>query len=152
MIGEELYFKVACYQGEEQDKRRQHFDTVALALIGLAGALIGIMAFTVSEWVWWSIGLAIMTVIGCVGVALACLLIIWARRWEIQPPLRDIKRHITEYEDKPMILWAANQMSSAIENNERPLHIKASCQRIACGFLALQIIALGILIISGGCD
>ena len=55
MTGLDVYYDAARSQTEEQDKRRLHFGTMAVGAFGLAGVLIGVVAFTVDNWASWSL-------------------------------------------------------------------------------------------------
>ena len=150
MTGLDVYYDVARSQTEEQDKRRLHFDTMAVGAFGLAGVLIGVVAFTVDNWASWSLwpfSGALVTYVVTAGCALKEL---WLREWKRQPPLKDLRSHILDPErsDADLVSWTAKQLSDAVCENENHLALSARWLTWAYRALAAHIVLIGILIAS----
>ena len=150
MTSAQLYYDVARFQTEEQDRRRLHFDTMATAILGLSGALIGFIAFTVDEWASWSKWPFTASLVSFSCVAFFTIVELRLRRWIRQPPLRTLREHILNdaYSDTRVMSWTAKQMSRAIQANEKPLAVKARWLSWAQTSLAVHVVLIGILIAS----
>jgi len=147
MNRDELYYDISKSQTEEQDRRRQHFDTMATAILGLSGGLASILVFTASKWVYWSVIPAIGTMIGFCGVAVSTIIVLWLRKFALMPVLDDLHKHMNsgEYEDEALSIWSAKQMASAIKINNNPLTKKAKWLRRSYIWLSIEVVTLGIL-------
>jgi len=140
----ELYYTEACRRTEEQHKTRQHFDTIAIAVLGFAGILLSLTPFAASKWSAYSIYPTISMSIAFVVIAASMVYSLWLRNWEFQPNLSELDKNVKslEYEDETLVLWSAKWMSDAVANNKRPLRIKAICLRIAYIFLSIEAFSL----------
>lgn len=152
MTDDELFYDMAHSQAEEQGRRRQHFDIMASGILTLSGALSGVMAFTVSEWASWTIGLAVVVLSAFLGVGVSTLKVIHIREWHRRPKLSKIYERLKsgKEEKESVIRWAAQRMTKAIGHNEKLLTNKAIWWRRTYRFLIGQVVALVILIISIG--
>ena len=146
----ELYYSEAVRRTEEQLKTRQHFDTMATAVLAASGVILSIMALSTSEWACWSIYPAIAVVLSFAAVAISTIVGLWLRKWQFQPPLSTLYKHMEslEYEDEALAIWTAKWMSDAVENNKTFLTRKSICLRAAYIFLACEVISLGVFIFS----
>ena len=147
MNRDELYYDISKSQTEEQDRRRQHFDTMATAILGLSGGLVSILAFTASKWAYWSVIPAICAMIGFCGVAVSTIIALWLRKFDFQPRIDDLYEHMNsgKYEDEALSIWSAKQMASAIKRNNDPLTNKAKWLRRSYIWLSIEVVTLGIL-------
>jgi hypothetical protein len=119
MERDKLCYDVARNRIQEQDKRRQHFDMMATAVLGFSGVIVSVMALSISEWADWSFWPAVFVLIFFAVVALSTIKVLWVRKWELQPPLADLYKYMdsAEYNDKALTLWTAKQMATGIKNN-----------------------------------
>ena len=147
MDRDELYYDIAKTQTEEQDKRRQHFDTMATAILGLSGVLVSILAFTASRWIFWSIVPAIGAMIGFCGAAISTIVALWLRKFYFAPQIDVLYEHMDsgKHEGEALSIWAAKQMADAIRRNNNPLANKAKWLRRSYIWLSIEVVALGIL-------
>ena len=74
MTKEEIFYESAKAQSEEQDVRRQHFDTMAVSIIGFAAVLVGFTSFTVGHWSWLSTYFFVLMLFTFIAVAAFALL------------------------------------------------------------------------------
>ncbi len=142
MNKEQIFYDSAKAQAEEQDVRRQHFDTMAVGGLGFAAVLVGLTSFTVEHWAKWSIAPFSVMLLTFSGVAFSTLNELRLRGWKKQPKLEDLEEHIEnpEYEDDAMLVsWTARQIMHAVRENEDHLTKKARfLQRAYCA-LALHV-------------
>jgi len=146
-----LYYDVACTRTQDQDKQRRHLDTMAAAFLSLSGVLVGVMAFTASYWSWWSVYPAVVVMLGFAGVAISTIIGLWLRRWEFQPPLDELYKHMEsgEYEDEALVIWTAKWMADAVANNSKgPLRRKTVWLRLAYVCFAVEATALWVCVLS----
>ncbi|MBN1177339.1 MAG: hypothetical protein JXA51_06625 [Dehalococcoidales bacterium] len=140
----ELFYSEVCRRTEEQYKTRQHFDTVAVGVLGFSGVLLSLTPFVASKWSDYSIYPIITICIAFIAIAVSTVFGLWLRNWEFQPNLSELAGHIEslEYENEALVLWSAKWMSDAVANNKRPLRIKAICLRVAYTFLSIEALSL----------
>lgn len=152
MTDDELFYDMAHSRAEEQGRRKQHFDIMASTILALSGALSGIMAFTVSEWASWTIGLAIVVLGAFLGVGVSTLKVIHIRKWHRRPKLSKIYERLKsgKEEEESVIRWTAQRMTKAADHNEKLLTNKAIWWRRTYSFLIVQVVVLGMLILSVG--
>ena len=150
MNKEELFLQTANDQANELEDSRKHVDTRATGILGLGGALIGSISLVQNDWADWSFIPVIFVIVGFVGVSFTSLASIWLRKWEFQPPLQDLYKHIEseEYEDEILVLWTGKQIMSATANNRKALNSKSLCLSWAYISLLIEIVALGTFITS----
>ena len=150
----DLLYDVANAQSKEQDESRRHFDTMATGILALSGALAaalgGMIVFSKADWAYWSVFPAVIGLLGFVGVATTTLASLWLRKWHFQPPLPDLYKNMEsgEYEDEALVIWSGKQIMSAVENNEKALRSKSLWLDRAYIYLLVEIIALGIFVLS----
>ncbi len=148
----ELYYDYAKLTKEEQESSRRHFDMMATAMLAIAGALIGAVAFGsfkhhfIERPHYLFIG-ALICFAACAISAIAAL---WLRKWKINPLLNDLQTYTMseEYTDNELLLWSAKQISDVEPDNAKVLNSKAKWLRICYISFALEAVILGILIIT----
>ena len=145
-----MLYDVANAQSKEQGEHRRHLDTIATGILALSGALVGMLVFSKADWAGWSVFPAVTVLLGFAGVAATTLASLWPRQWHFQPRLSDLCEHTEsgEYEDEVLVMWSGKQIMSAIENNEKPLRSKRLWLGRAYFCLLVEIIALGIFVLS----
>lgn len=146
----DLLYDVANAQSNEQGEHRRHLDTIATGILALSGALVGMLVFSKANWAGWSVFPVVFVFLAFAGVATTAIISLWPRQWHFQPPLPDLCKHIEsgEYEDEALVIWSGKQIMSAVENNEKPLHSKRLWLGRAYFCLLVEIIALGIFVLS----
>lgn len=145
----ELYYDQACRRMEEQWQRNRQLKTTAAAILALSGALIGIMTFTVSEWIDWSWIPAVVVIIAFFAVALFVIGVLGPRKWQYQPPLDKLYEQMEALKDEEVLtIWAAESMRTAIKANDKWLDEKADWLKDAAISLAFQVTALALVAIS----
>ncbi len=146
----DLLYDIANTQSKEQDERRRHFDTMTTGILAFSGALVGMLAFSTTDWACWSVFPAVVILLGFAGVATTTIASLWVREWYFQPPLSDLYKHMEsgEYEDEALAIWSGKQIMSAVENNEKPLRSKALWMRRAYICLAIEVLASGVFVFS----
>ncbi len=151
MTKEELFYSETVRRTQEQYTSRQHFDTMATAVLGLGGVVLSAMVVATSNWsVIWAHSASLAVVIAFAILAIFTIINLWTREWQFQPSLLDLESNTnsTEYSRDKVLEWAARMMSKAITNNEKILYRKAWCLRISYTALAIEILSLGILVLS----
>lgn len=148
MDNSEVFYHAAQAQAEEQDRRRQHFDTMAVGVLAASGAFTGVMAFSSPGWSKLSFIPAIGVLIFAILVAKSALDVLKIRQWSIQPRTDYLQEHFHEHDKKDLCLWSASEITRAIAENETPLSQKAQNLDDAYCWLMLQIGALGVLGVS----
>ena len=145
-----LLYDVANAQSKEQDESRRHFDTMATGILALSGALVGVLVFSKADWACWSIVPVVIVLVGFAGVAVTTLASLWLRKWHFQPSPSDLYKHVesAEYEDEALVIWSGKQIMSAIENNAKALRSKSLWLDRAYICLLVEIIALGVFVLS----
>ena len=146
----DLLYDVANAQSKEQGEDRRHFNTMATGILALSGALVGMLVFSKADWAGWSIFPAVIILLGFFGVVITTLASLWLREWHFQPPLSDLYKHIEsgEYEDEALVTWSGKQIMSAVEHNRKALSSQSLWLSWAYIFLIVEIIALGIFVLS----
>lgn len=140
----ELFYTEVCRRTEEQYKTRQHFDTIAVAVLSFSAFLLSFIPFAASNWTEYSIYPTIILGISFISIAIVTVYGLWLRNWEFQPNLEELNKNVEsrEYDDDGIALWSAKWMSDAIVNNKRPLKIKAICLRVAYSILPIEALSL----------
>ncbi len=149
MTKEDLFYSETVRRTQEQYSSKQHFDTMATAVLGLGGVVLSAMVVAISaDFVQWSQSTALMVLISFSILAVFTIINLWTRVWEFQPALSDLEANTksTKYDKDAVLLWAARMMSKAIANNEKILCRKAWYLRISYAALAVEILSLGILV------
>lgn len=146
----DLLYDVANTQRKEQDESRRHFDTMATGILALSGALVGVLTFSKVGWASWSVFPVVFVLLGFLGVVMTTLASLWLRKWHFQPPLSDLYKHIEsgEYEDEALIIWSGKQIMGAVEHNRDVLSSKSLWLSWAYICVLVEIIALGIFVLS----
>jgi len=149
----ELYYTETCRRADEQYKARQHFDTIATAILGLSTILLGLTPFASSEWTNWTIYPIAVAVISFLVVSISTIYSLWLRKWEFQPGLHDLGKSVEtlKYKDRDLVLWSAKWMADSITSNRTPLTTKAICLRIAYIALAIEAISIIVIFALGDC-
>ncbi len=147
MTKEELFYTEVCRRADEQHKTRQHFDTMAIGVLGFAAVLLGLTPFAALDTSSHIIYPTIAIGIAFIFVSVSTILGLWLRNWEFQPNLSDLDNSVesSEYGDTEIIFWSAKWMADAIANNKKQLRIKAICLRIA--YISLSFEALCLIVI-----
>lgn len=143
----ELYYNETCRRAAEQERARQHFDTVSITTLGFAGILLGLSPVAGANWSNYSIYPFGASAFAFIVVAAATILGLWSRGNEFQPNLKNLHRNVMskKYDDECLMLWSAKFMTKTVLKNKKPLRIKACCLRAA--FIALAVEALGVIAI-----
>jgi len=146
----DLLYDAANAQSKEQDESRRHFDTIATGILALSGALVGMLVFSKAAWAGWSLFPAVIVLLGFAGVATTAIASLWLRGWHIQPRLSDLYKHTesAEYEDEVLVIWSGKQIMSAVEHNRKALRSKSLLLTGTYICLAVQVLALGIFVLS----
>ena len=150
MKKEELFYSETARRAQEQYSARQHFYTMATAVLAVGGVILSAMVATVSHWVSWSIVPASVVIISFLVLAIFIIKGLRIREWQFQPALSNLETNINskEYDDRIMLMWSAKWMADAIENNKKWLNYKASHLKYGYICLAVEVFAIGILIFS----
>jgi hypothetical protein len=145
-----LYHNEAIRQTQEQYESRRHFDSMAIQILGFSSVVFGLLL--VGEWqfkglqVW----LLVASLVFFSVVAICTISALWLRKWEFSPPLSDLYKNMEskKYSDEELILWSGQSLSDAISSNDKQLRSKAHFLRFAYLSLALEVLAIGILVLS----
>jgi len=150
MTKEELFYSETVRRAQEQYEARQHFDTMATAVLGVGGIVLSAMVATVSHWVCWSIVPASIIITSFIVLAIFTIASLRIRTWQFQPSLSNLETNIRsdEYGNNTMLMWSAKWMADAISNNKEWLTYKANCLRRSYVCLAIEILAIGVLVLS----
>lgn len=150
MNKEELFYSETLRRTQEQYSARQHFDTVTMALLGVGGIVLSTMVATVSHWACWSIYPAVVVISSFLALAFFTIKSLQIRKWQFQPSLAHLEANIKsgKYDDETMLIWSGEFMAKAIENNKQWLKYKANCLRASYIILAVEVLALGVLVFS----
>ncbi len=146
----DLLYDIANAQSKEQGEHRRHLDTIATGILALSGVLVGMLVFSKADWAGWSVFPVVFVLLAFAGVATTTIASLWPRQWHFQPPLSDLCKYMEsgEYEDEVLVIWSGKQIMSAVENNEKPLRFKRLWLGRAYFCLLVEIIALGIFVLS----
>jgi len=149
MNKEELFYSETMRRTQEQCAARQHFDTMSVTILSVGAIVLSAMVVTLPHWSCWSIVPASLLIISFCILAIYAIIGLWQREWDFQPNLSDLDSNVdSNYQNTELIKWAAHWMAQAISDNKKWLVIKAKCLRVSYIALAIQALALGILIVS----
>ncbi|MBI3743267.1 MAG: hypothetical protein HY261_03150 [Chloroflexi bacterium] len=146
----EVFYDAAKAQVDEQDTRRQHFDTMASSVLGFAAILVGLTSFTVGRWLTLSTALFFLMLATFASVAFFVLQELWLRGWKQQPKIGDLEQHAkdAQYDDETIVTWTARQLGRAVKENECTLTEKAEALRFAYFALVFHVGATAAFIAS----
>ena len=149
MKRDDLYYGEAIRQTNEQCESRRHFDSIAAQTLGFSAVSF---TFLLAKWHFTTFHLCfvVLSLFFFSLVAISTILALWLRKWELTPPLSDLYKHMEsrEYEDEALALWAGQALSDSIDNNDKVLYLKAGYLKYAYIFLGLEVVSIGIVILS----
>lgn len=153
MDRDSLYYEEATRQVNEQEETRRHFDSMATNTLGFSAVVLSLALLKQPQHSSHNLYWIIPSLLSFLGVAVSTIYTLWLRKWEISPPLKTLNDNLEsqEYEDEALVLWSANAITDSINNNKKYLRRKAYGLRFAYIFLSLEVIFLGLMIITSLC-
>jgi hypothetical protein len=150
MDRDSLYYTEVSRQTKEQEETRRHFDSMATNTLGFSAVILSLILLRQTQFCNTQLSWLIASLLAFLGVAISTIYILWLRKWELSPPLKDLYKNMVslEYEDEALVLWSSNAMADAIDNNKKYLRRKAYGLRFAYVFLSLEVLFLGLMIIT----
>jgi len=143
-----LYHDEAIRQANEQHESRRHFDSLAMQTLGFSAVAFSLLLANKIQFTTKQQCIFIFCLISFLGVAISTITALWLRNWEFSPPLSDLYKNMEsgEYDDEALTLWVDKSLSDTIPHNNKYLRIKAHALRVAYICLALEVVAIGILV------
>jgi len=150
MNKEGLFYSETVRRTQEQYDSRQHFDTMATAVLSVGGIVLSTMVVTVSHWSNWSIIPASLAIIAFFILSFSMVRSLWISEWDFHPPLQLLSTNVksSKYTDNELIQGASDLMIEAITTNEKTLSRKAKWLNFGYITLAVEVLLIGWLIVS----
>ena len=150
MTRDVLYHDEAVRQTNEQCETRRHFDSVAVQTLGFSAVIFSFLLLSKWQFIAFQLYFFVSSLFFFLLVAISTILALQLRKWEITPPLSSLYKHIEslDYNDEALTLWIGQCLSDSIENNDKQLDSKAGYLKYAYIFLGLEVVSIGVVILS----